>query len=131
MKKVILIILIYLSFLLETLIPNIFPKISLLLFTFSAFSSSILFSTLLGLLLGFLFDLNNPPIFGFNMLIFSSVGFLIPYLRNYILPTPYNLFFSSLFVFILFSLINKNFFFISFLLTLLSFFLLRNYEKKI
>ncbi|MEO0089097.1 MAG: hypothetical protein ABIK56_01020 [candidate division WOR-3 bacterium] len=131
MKKVFLILLIYLFFLLENLSPNIFPKISIALFLFNAFSSSLLFSTLLGLFLGFLFDLNNPAIFGINMLIFSGIGFLIPYLRNFILPTTYNICFSLIFVLFLFFIINQKFFLISFLLTLLFFFLIKRYEKKI
>ncbi len=131
MKKVFLIILIYLFFLLENLSPNIFPKISITLFVFNAFSSSLLFSTFLGFLLGLLFDLNNPTFFGLNMFIFSGIGFLIPYLRNFILPTTYNIFFSLIFILLLFSIVNQNFFLISFLLTLIFFFLIKKYEKKI
>ncbi|MEO0096484.1 MAG: hypothetical protein ABIK78_00050 [candidate division WOR-3 bacterium] len=131
MKKIFLIILIYLFFLLENLSPNIFPKISITLFIFSCFSSSLLFSTLLGLFLGLLFDLNNPAIFGLNMFIFSSIGFLLPYLRHFILPTTYNILFSLIFTLFLFFIINQNFFLISFLLTLLFFFLIKKYEKKI
>lgn len=131
MKKIFLIILIYLFFLLENLSPNIFPKISITLFIFNAFSSSLLFSTFLGFFLGFLFDLNNPSNFGLNMFIFSGIGFLIPYFRHYILPTTYNLLFSLVLVLFLFFIVNQKFFLISFLLTLFVFFLIKKYEKKI
>ncbi|MCS7250447.1 MAG: hypothetical protein N2323_01295 [candidate division WOR-3 bacterium] len=132
MKKFLLIILIYFFFLLENLAFHIFPKMSITFFTLNAFSSSLLFSTFLGFFLGFLFDLNNLPILGLNMFIFSTIGFLIPYFRNYFLPTTYNILFSLIFILFLFFIANQKFFLISFLLTLLFFFLInKRYEKKI
>uniref|UniRef100_A0A7V3ZW53 Rod shape-determining protein MreD n=1 Tax=candidate division WOR-3 bacterium TaxID=2052148 RepID=A0A7V3ZW53_UNCW3 len=134
MRRVLLVFLIYLFFLLESLFPKFFPKMSIILFIVNAFSLPLFFSTLLGFFLGFLFDLNNIPIFGLNTLLFAAFGFLIPYFRHYLLPTTYNYFFSLLLIIILFSLINKSFFLVSFLFTLVTFFLLKDkvkYEKKI
>lgn len=134
MKKIILIILLYLFFLIETLLPQFFPKLSFITFLFGAFSLPIIFSTFLGFFLGFLLDLNNPALLGFNTFLFTFLGFLIPYFRKYFLPTIYNYFFSLIILFAIFSLVNRNFFILSFILTLLALFLFRKqigYEKKI
>jgi len=134
MKKILLILLIYLFFLIESLFPKFFPKLSIILFIINAFSLPLFFSTLLGFFLGLLFDLNNIHILGLNTMLFATFGFLIPYFRHYLLPTTYNYFFALLLIIILFSIINKSFFLISFFLTLITFFLLKEklkYEKKI
>jgi|YelNatPaOPRAMG01_1025707.scaffolds.fasta_scaffold00807_33 cell shape-determining protein MreD len=134
MRKFLLFLLCYLFFLLESLFPQFLPKLSIILFVVNAFSLPLFFSTLLGFFLGLLFDLNNVHIFGLNTLLFTSFGFFIAFFRHYLLPTIFNYFFSLILLFCLFSLFNRSFFLVSFLLTLLLFFLLKDkikYEKKI